>query len=619
MDIKLNNKKIFFENGILSELIVKCIIEKIIANTIVEINKKRILNLLPTIIINHVIKEINTATHQFFFCREIDPNAIKNNPQIYYDKCYIDNEPISECNIVQPKSAPMDRWKIYRAPITKIGHLTANQIVEIPSSLENGSRGKNIRLISKRILSQRKKEKEKENENESDKKAKKNQIIDLPSYPIEDLEKKKKYEFNGEIKKINNIDDFHEFNKYFLYQKELEKKLKEQELQKKMDLFHVMEKLKKPKKEYEQYKGKNINFDHNGEIILIKDINVEDLSEDFIGLKVKFAEKKKKINDNNSPPEISNNNNNYNYNNTNYRWIEKIKFNYRNEKEKEKGIILAGSSFQKIKPEIGVNIIEGRKIKRGGCDFYKKFRKHDMSSFNNSMINISKDSFYKNKLFDNTLNDSNDNAINSNSIMNGFEENMKSNPFLYKTKYRNISLPDIKTIGKTYNNRSKLRKAGNSLIDSDQRQRDEKLKYCNYIKASKLLRPVMFEKDNTVIKIKKKKELKSKSFMKTYYNKFIQIKNKFKNKYKNKYNDINSFNATIINDKKWGKDFIDKNSSTTFRNDYLNKNRFSTNDKLNKTFKLREKKKIIPKIKLNESNPIIDEKSNILKIINKIK
>ena len=629
MDVRVNNKKIL-NNGQISDIAARHIIEKIFLNITAELNKKKINNLLPTVCFNHVKRELNKAVQQIFICREIDPISIKNNPQMYYDRCYIDNDPINECQVVQPKSTILDRWKIYQMPIVKMSHLNTNIIEEAPAGQEEVTKKKKtIRIRPFRKINLLKKKQEEEEIN----KKKKNQIIDLPSYPIEDLEKEQKIKnliYKGDFKRISHILNYQQLNEYYLTKLALEEELKQKELNKKLNLINTINKIKQPKKIYEKYKGKNINVDHNGEIVLIKEIKIEDLQDDFLGLNSKLNEKNKKsisqkslknvninVEKNKREEDKKNENNNY----------------LDNKNKEEKGQIIAGSSFNNFYPEIGVNIKEGQQTKSGGNDFFKKYKKFDITKFNNTMANIYKESFYKSRnIINNNNNTSSDfnnasnNIINS-SNLNGTSDNFNNNQSLYRTMFRSISLPDIKPIMKSKNLRNNSVIVGDnitSFIDSYQNQKEQKdnaeyknLKYSNYIQASEAFKQVMLSRDNDIITDKKIKTSNSESFINTMYHKGISKINNYKKK--NKYNDINDFNATILNDKNWGKDIIYNNS---FNNSYFSKkNRFHSNNKFNSTIRQREKKKIIQNMNnyLNISNPKnnIDEKNYVLKYLNR--
>ena len=278
----------------ISDIVVKYIIEKILSNVYGKLYRQKINNILPSICISNMINELEISIKQFFMCREIDPILIKNNPQIFYDRAFTDNEPINEIEVVQPKSSKLDRWKIYRIPVIKMNDLNTNRIEEDPLLEEEKRKKKKImkyKPYKKYIIFKEKKERE-----EEDKKKNKNKIIDLPSYPIEDLEKKanKNMIYRFEKKRKSDILDYQELNQYYLNEIKLEEENKQKELDKKLNIINSIKSIKEPKKIYENYKGKNINVDHNGKIVLIKEIKIENLKNDFVGLNSKINNDKYK-------------------------------------------------------------------------------------------------------------------------------------------------------------------------------------------------------------------------------------------------------------------------------------------------------------------------------------
>ena len=452
MDDEMKNKKIKMNLNKyqLSDIVAKYIIEKIFSNINAELFRKKIDNLIPSISINLAFKELNFATQELFMCREIDPILIKNNPQIYYDNRYKDNEPINEIEIIQPKSAQLDRWKIFQMPKVKINNLSTKTIEEANNEEDNNKMKKNIKYSKfKRFKLLQAKKKEEEEENN---KKNKNQIIDLPSYPIDDLDKEKKYKnliYKGENLRKSNILDYQELNQYYLEKINLEEKKKQKELNKKLNFINSIKKIKEPKKIYEKYKGKKINIDHNGEIVLIKEIKIENLQADFVGLKSKLNEKYKKMLSQKSIkiPKIKAENDSKTEKENKSEKDIKIEYNHntkRNKdffKQEEKGRIIAGSSFNHFYPEVGVKMKEGKDQKNGGIDFYNKYKKYDMTKFNDTIISINN---YQKANYNNSADDFN--IISNNNIKSSIinEQNLSNNnQSLSKTMYKNMSFPYI--------------------------------------------------------------------------------------------------------------------------------------------------------------------------------
>ena len=557
-----------------SDIIVKYIVEKILSNVFVTLDKKKYDSLFPIICISHLIRELNVAVQQSFMSREIDPFIIKNNPQIFFDSNYSDNNPINELEVIQPKSTVFDRWKIFQMPIIKMNSFNTKRIDETEE--ENKKKKKTIKYkpyTKYKIFKQMKEE-----ENNNNKKGK-NKMIDLPSYPIEDLENGGNYKnviHKGLKTRKSTILDYQELNQYYLNKISLEEEKKQKEIEKKLKILDSIKKIKEPKKIYEKYKGKKVNIDHNGDIVLIKEIKIEDLQSDFLGPNSKLNEKNQKMVARKSI-RISKIN------------IEKMKKDGINDnskknmevnKQEEKVRIIAGSSFNLFFPEIGVSIKEGIQEKNGGLDFYNKYKRFDMNKFNNTMININKEleSHYKSKNFNNSMSDFKNisNKINNSSNIN--EDNLNNNQSLYKIAYKSISLPDIK------NNMKNVKYEGNSLyyqklrknnsmtflennppynIDSYLIQNEIESNYVKYgkrIKAVDSFKQVMLKTDEN--------ELNDLNINKTaghYLNKIYHKSKRNIEGYKynrnNKYNEINNFNRTILNDNNWGKISLEDNST----------------------------------------------------------
>ena len=610
-------KKIFNDFQI-SDIVVKYIIEKIISNVYGKLYRQKINNILPSICISNMINELEISIQQFFMCREIDPILIKNNPKIFYDRAFTDNEPINEIEVVQPKSSKMDRWKIYRIPIVKMNDLNTNRIEEDPLLEEEKRKKKKImkyKPYKKYIIFKEKKERE-----EEDKKKNKNKIIDLPSYPIEDLEKKanKNMIYRFEKKSKSDILDYQELNQYYLNKIKLEEENKQKELDKKLNIINSIKSIKEPKKIYENYKGKNINVDHNGKIVLIKEIKIENLKNDFVGLNSKINNDKykkrispksikiQKINienhkiegvKNNSEKIIEYNINNNKNNNLNYNQLGKTK-------------IISGSPFDHFYPEVGVAIKEGNEKKDGGLDFYKKYKKFDMIKFNNTMIDINKELNYKTRNQNSSINDfiNSSNIINNSNNINGDNLNNQS---LYKTMYKSISLPNINSSiknakNKEYmNNNEKIINKNNSisikgnnhslyiknyLIQND--IENNYIKYGKYIKANDSFKQILLKKDDDDASYNRNK---SNDYINDiYYNNKKRKIEGYNSIEKYKYNEVNNFNKTIVRNNNWGKDSLLNNKIYNTKN-YWYKNRFFYNKKINpySTIRIREKNKKI--------------------------
>ena len=622
----------------ISDIVVKHIIEKILSNVSAKLFRKKINKLLPTICLSYLFNELKAPIQEFYMCREIDPILIKNNPQVFYDRCFTDNEPINEIEIIQPKPPKLDRWKIFRIPIVKMNDLNINRIEEAPLEEENKKKKKTIRYKSYKKYAYFRELKEKEEE--ENKKKNKNQLMDLPCYPIEDFEKRNVLIFKGDRKKPDII-DYQELNKYYLDQITLEEEKKQKELDKKLNLINSIKSIKEPKKIYEKYRGKNVNVDHNGKIVLIKEIKIENLQNEFTGLNSKLNEKYKKIisrksikintktNINREKPKIE-------------RMRDTLKKRSSSDliNNQEGRRIIAGSSFDRFYPEVGVAIKEGNAKKDGGLNFYNKYNKFDMVKFNSTMIDLNRE--LNNKMRNHNNNNSmNDIINNSSNIINNSnnlnEDNSNNYQSLYKTIYKSLSLPDINLSKNTIQeepsniNYKKVTNKNNSMTIRDKNEslytkkyfiqndiESNFIKYGKYIKANDSFKKILLERDDNDISINKIRN-KSNDYLNNMYNtsKHRKIEDyNYLDKYNYKYNEINDFNRTILGNRNWGKDSLLNNKSYNSKNSWYKNRFFIKNKNFNpySTIRAREKNKKLQNIS-NAFN--VSENDYVLKFLNK--
>ena len=57
----------------------------------------------------------------------------------------------------------------------------------------------------------------------------------------------------------------------------------------------------------------------------------------------------------------------------------------------------AGSNFDLINPECGVNLTEDKKIKSGGKDYFRKYNKYSLQVFEETLSKTASSNFYQNK------------------------------------------------------------------------------------------------------------------------------------------------------------------------------------------------------------------------------
>ena len=197
----------------------------------------------------------------------------------------------------------------------------------------------------------------------------------------------------------------------------------------------VQIKIKEEQNKYKEFEKKKVTVDANGQIVLIKSIRPEQLAKDFIMIRTgsknvnnfKYKKKRKiiKIKKENiernasiseQPEAVSNvTTGNEKIEKGGRNQLPKIESAKKNpkgtiapvqsnkktidlqninpstillEKKKERGpIIPSGSCFDLISMEVGVNLIEDKKYKTGGKDFFHKFNKYSFETYNKQLKN----------------------------------------------------------------------------------------------------------------------------------------------------------------------------------------------------------------------------------------
>ena len=352
---------------------------------------------------------------------------IKNNKYLKKDKLFQYNIDITNKNfwgnIPQPSSSTTDRTTSKFNNFIPRKESQNNEQLLTPSKNKDKQNNKpkllkkntkNYKLFkslsSKRFneSSKGRKDSNYEDENSSNKK-KKITKIDLPSFPIENLEIRKESEeiLNLRKEKLDLINQ---------KQKELE------ELKNKNNrIKNNLEKEKKKKK------GGKYTFDNEGKLILLKEIKPESLLKEFWNImskqkeiksgksleivnkeRIKMEKDAKKFIEYNSEdrpykllfrPKIDVSSKDINEINKNDKEKENTnsnkdnKSNNQNQSKKNEEVIdyieypiePSGSNFQIMNPSIGVKIKEKFKIKNGGVNFYEKFHKYSINEFNKTL------------------------------------------------------------------------------------------------------------------------------------------------------------------------------------------------------------------------------------------
>ena len=312
-------------------------------------------------------------------------------------------------------------------------------------------------------------------------------ITDLPSYDLDE-----KYNIPQETEDIKNMRE--------KYENEIKVKKIEKEKNDNIEKNKKVIKEKGKKKE-----NQNITVDAKGNLVFIKPINIDSLIKDF-NIKVLSDSKLiKQIEDSNikqqsfknveveinpNPDtsfldkEISEKNKNRNNNNAYERFLQGIKkknnFEIKIDKNQTTELkikrplnrdknpkIISGSNFEIMNLECGVNLTENNQKKSGGRDYFHKYGRLSLDSYENQLYRTSS-SFYNNQLNNNNyinINISNDNGNDSNekkvqayahqknsrlqsatsSKMKEKIDEMRNTPPSSKNKYLNLKIKNLKS------------------------------------------------------------------------------------------------------------------------------------------------------------------------------
>lgn len=583
IEININiNKELVFSNT--SEIIAKNIIEIIQLNFFNEITVKKLDSLMVEFCLNCVEKELNNILAIHFLCYDKEKSFL-NEIELFHDN-YIRNDINEECNITQPSAPQLDRWKIHKTNVIK----DKNALIDNNknNNLDKQKLAKkNLRKITKKktVIIE---EKNNNNTNEIKKNKEKsktliNILVDsFPSFPLNDKIFQNKSYLTKEQEKQVEL-----FREEILMKEEFKRK----EEERKMKRFEFL-KSQSPNIQFDinengdledkkKYFRKNIGVTANGDIIVIRNIDIRNLQSEFL----KGVAKMKK--DRKASIILDNNNLNNNINEE----IEKNKifdgdidfYKEMNKTKLNKEFIIGGSSFDKFIPETGVNIKQGKSIKSGGNDFMSKYNKITYEQFEKTLekftkINLEKNDLLQIKKDDDIMTPKNNKEIKDYKNL----YNYSNNTIKYKTIYnlnfsnninsiknaiqRSSSLPDVFT---PRNSNSK-----NSLDKNDLTIK-KNFYYTNYNNnnnsssnfTSKL-------NSNTINNNYNNKLIKTSSSFKNLFNDddednnkiistktstnfFINFNKNFKilSKQKRTFNSLRkmqNFNSDIVNNKNWG-------------------------------------------------------------------
>ena len=390
-------------NKIISEIISKLILDKIISLSNIKITNKE--------------REKHISEITFEFSKNLLDNIV-NIKYIKYDKDENNNDynEIESPNLIE-KDRDMfnilisNNKEINTTLISEENNNTSSGILTKPTMKKNSNSNNNSFVKKNKLISKSKSSKyiinkniNINNNNNNDNNKKKLDINDL--YPFFTLDEKKY--------KIYEPNYISEIRDDFIEMMEKKKKLSSTDnIFKSNENNNINNKL---------FNNEKFTFDSNGNIINKKIYSNNNLKKDFILSKSHFKFVKL-INNNNNKKIFNNNNIKIDYNKTG---------NFFSTKNLNKKLILcqpSGDNFDKIFPEIGV-IIKNKNnngIKKGDLNYVGKYKKYSINEFNKIVDNFMKinNNLYSNKSNFTTINNNN----NNNEIKEKFNNEILNNNF----------------------------------------------------------------------------------------------------------------------------------------------------------------------------------------------
>lgn len=204
-------------------------------------------------------------------------------------------------------------------------------------------------------------------------------IIDLPSFMI------KNHFMDEIIKKEKERKRLESELKEDMKKKEEEKqKIIQKNKEREAKIAKIVNESKKKYAYFSNPSKKKFTLDAKGDIVLIKGVDLKKLTPQFYFGDSYTKECKVIMNHYSSNTNIISNDEKEVIKKDNQKEKKKVKKDL-----KIKNFIPGGSSFNLIKPEVGVRISEDNKIKSGGNNFLKKFHKYSTDTFQNFKTQIS--------------------------------------------------------------------------------------------------------------------------------------------------------------------------------------------------------------------------------------
>ena len=373
---------------------------------------------------------------------------------------------------------------------------------------------------------------------EKPKKEKNNELIlvDLPSFDIE-LGKIFPNEDNESIKLLRK-----EYENELALKKEKEER--EKKLKKQRNII-VNE---------EEINGKKMNSDKVSNISKIKPIKIENLITEFKSIKSHLKEIGKiteanveaqnqkgnnsnnlKIEINENPiyqfdePKTERNRKKYNHQTNNNSIYNKKN---KNEKMKESEMIekngakyASGSNYDLIKLECGVNLVENRKKKSGGKNYFEKYGRFSYELYQDKLYNTTSENFLKNE-YKEILN-------------NPFKEN----------KNKNIN----DTNEKKKNNKIKKQLISDKVLIREKSDYDAKYENTDkHLNTKTRNLEIVMNNLDLMKEFQLNIDIENKNMKNTKYNFFKTKINKSSKKNKNNLIEINNFNKEVMKNNLWG-------------------------------------------------------------------
>ena len=351
--------------SVLSEHIAKYIINKVISLAITKHNNAHVEHEVTQHCFAFTKRTINTIIMSQYICFDKDEAHADDTPRnhtdingMFYNNCHcgVNNWE----NTIEPSSTDVDSYASSMAKTTTMNG----------SNNKHNDETKRNTLIPKRdsrILGTVYRSNNSENAAEGRAKKKKGWFEIMNEMSVHDIA----WEDNED--QIRQDNEFEELRR----EKENEIRLKEYEMKMKVKEEKAIQiKKKEEVNKQNKYKNKKITIDANGNVIIIKPVDMNILEKDFISIR----SNSKNIKRVQPPSAVA-------LHKQSKRQLPTIEtapsslHPFPEKKVERVPVVPSGSCFDKMKPEIGVCITEDKRYKTGGKDFFKKFNKYSLDNY----------------------------------------------------------------------------------------------------------------------------------------------------------------------------------------------------------------------------------------------